>query len=132
MSQPPVSPRPTSELKELASSLLLYAEARGRLLQIEASEAGSKVGGVAVSGILAVVGLILAWVLAMPALVWMLAERVGWHWSRVALAAAGAHLLIGLLFFTVVRVRLKRLRLFEASLAELRKDREWIQPVPQP
>src|SRR5207247_5781197 len=48
--------------------------------------------------------------------------RVSWLWT--ALAAAGLHILIGLIFILIARSRIKRPILPE-TIADLIKDREW-------
>ena len=49
--------------------------------------------------------------------------NVSWLWT--ALAAAGLHILIALIFLLVARTGIKR-PIFRATSAELKKDREWL------
>ncbi|MDP9186999.1 MAG: phage holin family protein [Verrucomicrobiota bacterium] len=49
--------------------------------------------------------------------------KVSWLWT--ALAAAGLHLLMALIFLLIARSGIKR-PLFRATTAELKKDREWL------
>jgi uncharacterized membrane protein YqjE len=121
---------PATEERASASGLLrslaLYAEARGRLLHIEGQEAGIRLSSLTGWFMLALTALIIGWMLAAPALVWIIAESNGWHWTRVALAGAGLHLLLALLFLAGFKVRLRGLRLFEETFNQFRLDREWL------
>lgn len=49
--------------------------------------------------------------------------NVSWLWT--ALAAAGLHILIALIFLLIARSGIKR-PIFRATTAELKKDREWL------
>jgi uncharacterized membrane protein YqjE len=121
---------PATEERASASGLLrslaLYAEARGRLLHIEGQEAGIRLSSLTVRFMLALTALIIGWMLAAPALVWIIAESNGWHWTRVALAGGGVHLLLALLLLAGFKVRLRGLRLFEETFNQFRRDREWL------
>ncbi len=110
----------------LFRSLALFVEARGRLLQIEGQEAGARLSNLTGMFMLVLALVIIGWMLAAPALVWIIAEANGWHWTRVALAGAGIHLFLGLLFLAGLKSRLRSLRLFEETFQQLRRDREWL------
>jgi uncharacterized membrane protein YqjE len=124
---PAAQARP-SAVRELLQSLVLYVEARLRLLQIESREAGSHLVGLVILVALCLGSLLGAWLIAMPALIWLIAHQSDWHWSRVALAAAAFHLLLGIILISVLKSRLHKLRLFEESLNQFQKDRAWIAP----
>jgi len=115
-----------SRVAGLLRAVALYIEARGRLLQIEGQEAGSKASSLTGHIVLTLSSLVIGWMLAAPALVRMIAERSGWHWAKVALCGAGAHLFIGFFLLLLLKARLKRLRLFEETFNQLRRDREWL------
>jgi uncharacterized membrane protein YqjE len=115
-----------SRVKSLLRTLAFYAEARGRLLQIEAQEAGSKLSGIVILVVVLCGCLLFGWLLALPPLVWLLAEFFGWQWWQVALGGAGGHLLLALVFFISLRVRLRKLRVFEETLRQFEKDRALI------
>lgn len=115
-----------SRVTGLIRAVALYVEARGRLLQIESQEVGSHVSSLTGHVVLTLASLIIGWMLAAPALVWIVADHYGWHWSRVALVGAGAHLLIGFLLLIVLKLRLKRLRFFDETFNQFRRDREWL------
>lgn len=119
---------PATEERASATGLLravaLYIEARGRLLHLEAQEAGVRAINLSGLFILAFGAFVIGWMLATPALVWIIAEAGGWHWTRVALTGAAAHLFIGLLLLFVLKTRLRGMQLFEETFNQFRRDRE--------
>jgi len=115
-----------SRVKSLLRTTALYAEARGRLLQIEAQEAGTKFSAIIVIPIILSGCLLSGWMLALPALVWLIAETQGWPWWQVALGAAAAHIGLGFVLLISLKVRLKRLRVFEETFHQFQRDREWL------
>jgi len=54
-----------------------------------------------------------------------LAHLAGISWPWIALAAAAVHFVIALVLLLVVRSRITK-PLFRTTLAELKKDREWL------
>lgn len=120
---PPASP---SRLRGLAHAGLLYFEARSRLFQIEAQEAGGKLARVLVLAGCAAVLLVCAWMLLMPVAVWLIAKKTGWPLEQVAAALGGAHLLLGAALVLRLRSVGARLRLFEETINQTQRDREWI------
>jgi uncharacterized membrane protein YqjE len=120
----------THRLKSLLQALALYAGARGKLLQIEAKEAGVHIS--VILGITIVIAgcLICGWLLALPALVWLLAQSQGWSWASVALFAAALHMLAGFLLLLNLKARLGRLKIFEETVHQFQRDREWISDHP--
>ena len=123
---PPPGPTAASGIRGLVRAWVLYAEAPGRLLQIEAREAGGRITGVSLLALGTFGALFTAWLLAMPAIVWMLAERTGWHWSRAAMALAATHIVLGMIASLWLKRKLTALRIFEESFNQLKRDREWI------
>lgn len=123
-------PSPLHEERASATGLLravaLYIEARGRLLHIEGQEAGSRLINLSGMFMLAFAAFVIGWMLAAPAIVWVIAESSGWHWTRVALTGAGIHLFIGLLLLAGLKSRLRGMRLFEETFTQFRHDREWL------
>ncbi len=119
---------PASEERASATGLLravaLYIEARGRLLYIEGQEAGSRLYGLTGMFMLALTAFIIGWMLTVPALVWIIADSNGWHWTRVALAGAGIHLFIGMLLLIGLKTRLRGMQLFAETFNQFRRDRE--------
>lgn len=122
--------RREGRVQGLAKTLALYLEARARLVQIEAKEVGSKSISILIVTVIAATCLTVGWLLAAPACVWLIAEHYHWHWSFVALVGGGVHVLLALLFFLILRSRLNRLRIFEESISQFKKDRECLDPTP--
>ncbi len=125
----PGSPPSTEEHASapgLLHSLAYYVEARGRLLQIEAQEAGLRLSNLLGMLVLALGGLVIGWMLAAPALVWLVAKHYDWPWAYVTLGAAGLHLFMGLIFLLGLKTRLRGLRLFQETFHQFRHDREWL------
>jgi uncharacterized membrane protein YqjE len=54
------------------------------------------------------------------------ALHVSWIW--ITLAAAGLHFVLALVCFLIARSRMKQ-PMFEATAAELKKDREWLKTL---
>jgi uncharacterized membrane protein YqjE len=54
-----------------------------------------------------------------------LAHLVGVSWPWIALAAAAVHFVFALVLLLIARSRITK-PLFRATLAELKKDREWL------
>src|SRR6478736_10134308 len=54
-----------------------------------------------------------------------LAHLIGISWPWIALAAAALHFIIALMLLVIARSRITK-PFFRVSLAELRKDREWL------
>lgn len=121
---------PSSALRGLAHTLAAYVAARARLAEIESREAATRLLLVLVLTGLTGGLLLTAWLIAMPALIWMAAQQAGWEWPRMALAIAALHLLAALLCLAAIRTRLRRLRLFEETLKQFEKDRACLAPQP--
>ena len=122
----PTSSLATQRLRGLAQAGLAYAEARGKLFQIEAEEAGYHagiIGRAAGIGAGAIVG---AWLLLVPAVISLVAKKLEQPWEYVAAALGALHLIIGLALLLRLKARWPQMRLFEESLNQFQKDREWI------
>lgn len=122
----PPAPEDRASAAGLLRAVALYVEARGRLLHIEGQEAGSRLVNLSGMFVLAFAALVIGWMLAAPALVWVIAESYGWHWTRVALCGAGIHLFLGLLLLAGLKSRLRGLHLFGETFNQFRRDREWL------
>ena len=122
-----------ARVKSLLRTLALYAEARGRLLQIEAQEAGARLSGILILVVLLVGFLLFGWLLALPALVWLIADSAGVPWWQVALYGAGLHLVLAVIFLLILKTRLSNLHVFEETLRQFQRDRDLIgNPPPGP
>ncbi|MFZ2282136.1 MAG: phage holin family protein [Prosthecobacter sp.] len=122
----PPAPEERASATGLLRAVALYIEARGRLLHIEGQEAGSRLTNLSGMFMLAFAAFVIGWMLAAPALVWIIADSNGWHWTRVALAGAGIHLFLGVLLLAGLKSRLRGMQLFEESFNQFRRDREWL------
>ncbi len=116
----------SSRLSGLAQAVLLYFAARSRLLSIEAEEAATRLTRVIIAGLLAMGLLGGAWLLLMPVIVSWLAGKLGWHWTQVAAVVGGAHLVLGILFSLRLKSLSSSLNLFQETINQFQKDREWV------
>lgn len=122
-----------SRVRALMRALALYAEARGKLLQIEAQEAGMKFSVILIFALILGGCLLFGWLLALPALIWLVADWQNWPWWHVALGAAGLHFFFAFIFLLALKARLRKLRVFEETFHQFQRDREWIgDPPPGP
>jgi uncharacterized membrane protein YqjE len=113
-----------SGLRGLAQAGFLYFEARSRLFQIEAQEAGGQLTRMMVLAAVSA-GLIgVAWLLLMPVAVWWIASAGGWPWHSVAGVLGATHLLIGVICVLRLKSAAARLKLFEETINQCRRDRE--------
>jgi uncharacterized membrane protein YqjE len=119
-----------SRIKALLRALALYAEARGRLLQIETQEAGVKFSSLLVLAAILSGFLLCGWLMAVPALIWMIAQSQGWPWHLVALSVAGLHLFFAFIALLRLLSRLRRLTVFEETFNQFQRDREWLSGTP--
>jgi uncharacterized membrane protein YqjE len=117
-------------VRGVVQAALRYTEARGRLLQLEAQEAGTQVRQVGVSAVFAIGGLLGAWLLLMPVAVVGLAEVLKVSWLWVASGLGLLHLLIGGVAAVRVMKRLSQARYFEESLRQFQNDRAWLAATP--
>ena len=128
MDHHPQASGPQSALLSLVGTLALYVEARLRLVQIESREAGVRLVSLALIAAIALGLTALGWLIAVPALIWLISEKLSQPWYLVALVAGALHLAVGFILLLTLKIKLGRLRLFEDTLNELQKDREWLAP----
>jgi hypothetical protein len=122
---PPETPGNAEHVRGLLATLLRYAEVRGKLFKIESQEASSHVSHLLSRIIIGTLLLTVAWLLAVPALVMLIADAMQRPWQQVALVGAGLHLLFGVGFLNAAKRRWQQVSLFEESLNQFQKDREW-------
>jgi uncharacterized membrane protein YqjE len=115
-----------SRMKALLAALARYVEARGRLLQLEAREAGGQLTALLLLAIAGGGCLFAGWLVALPALVWWLAGAFDRPWPQVALVLAVVHLAFGLVALAALRRRLRRLAVLEETFRQFDKDRAWL------
>ena len=113
-----------SGLRGLAQAGLLYFEARSRLFQIEAEETGSRLSRLVVLAVAAATLTGAGWLLLMPALVWWLAGVTGRSWQSITAILGAAHLIPAAILVLRLRITAARLKPFEETINQCRKDRE--------
>jgi len=112
-------------LLALASALADFFESRFALLAQESKAAALQVLILASCLILAVVLCALGYVFLITGAVVGVAHLAGVSWPWIALAAAAVHFIIAIVLLLVAYSRITK-PVFRATLAELKKDREWL------
>jgi uncharacterized membrane protein YqjE len=109
----------------LVSALAEFFESRFALLAQESKVAAVQVLILVGCLIFALLLSALGYVFLITGAVVGLAHLAGISWPWIALAAAAVHFIIALVLLLVARSRITK-PLFRATLAELKKDREWL------
>ena len=112
----------------LASALAEFFESRFALLARESKAAAVQLLILAGCLIFAVLLCALGYVFLITGAVVGLAHLVGISWPWIALAAAGLHFIVALVLLLIARSRITK-PFFRATLAELKKDREWLRSL---
>ena len=112
-------------LLALLSALADFFESRFALLAEESKAAAVQVLILVGCLIFALLLSALGYVFLITGAVVGLAHLAGISWPWIALAAAAVHFIIALVLLLVVRSRITK-PLFRTTLAELKKDREWL------
>jgi uncharacterized membrane protein YqjE len=112
----------------LASALAEFFESRFVLLAEESKAAAVQVLILAGCLIFAVLLCALGYVFLITGAVVGLAHLVGISWPWIALTAAGLHFIVALVLLLIARSRITK-PFFRATLAELKKDREWLRSL---
>jgi len=112
-------------LLALASALADFFESRFALLAEESKAAALQVLILASCLILAVVLSSLGYIFLITGTVVGVAHLAGVSWPWIALAAAAVHFIIAMVLLLVAYSRITK-PVFRATLAELKKDREWL------
>ncbi len=112
-------------LLALVSALADFFESRFALLAQESKVAAVQVLILVGCLIFALLLSALGYVFLITGAVVGLAHLAGISWPWIALAAAAVHFIIALVLLLVVRSRITK-PLFRTTLAELKKDREWL------
>jgi len=112
-------------LLALLSALAVFFESRFALLARDSKAALVQMFALAACLLAAVLLFTFGYIFLIASAVVGLAHlaRVSWLWT--ALAAAGVHFVIALVFLLVARSRMTK-PLFRATASELKKDREWL------
>jgi uncharacterized membrane protein YqjE len=109
----------------LASALVEFFESRFALLAEESKTAARHLLILVGCLILAMLLCALGYVFLITGAVVGLAHLLGISWPWIALAAAALHFIVALVLLLIARSRITK-PFFRASLAELKKDREWL------
>jgi uncharacterized membrane protein YqjE len=112
-------------LVALASALADFFESRAALLATESKTALVQFLVAAVCLVAAVLFFAFGYIFLLATGVVAIAHLANVSWLWVALAAAGLHFLIALIFLLVAGTGIKR-PIFRGTLTELKKDREWL------
>lgn len=120
------STAPSTGFNSLVKTVFLYLDARLRLVQIESKEAGTRILSVFILTVITLGAFALGWLIAIPALIWWIADKYAQPWHLVAFSAAGAHIVLALILVIILKSKIARLRLFEDTVGEFQKDRQWL------
>jgi uncharacterized membrane protein YqjE len=112
-------------LLALISALAEFFESRFALLAEESKAAAVQLLILVGCLIFAVLLCALGYVFLITGAVVGLAHLAGISWPWIALAAAALHFIIALVLLLIARSRITK-PFFRATLAELKKDREWL------
>src|ERR1700720_97445 len=112
-------------LVALASALADFFESRAALLASESKAALVQFLVAAVCLVAAVLFFAFGYIFLLASAVVAVAHMANVSWLWVALAAAGLHILVALIFLLIAWSGIKR-PIFRATAAELKKDREWL------
>jgi len=112
-------------LLALLATLAEFFESRFALVAQESKAAAVQLLILAGCLIFALVLCALGYIFLITGVVVGLAHLAGISWPWIALAAAAVHFIIALVLILVARSRITK-PLFRNTLAELKKDREWL------
>ena len=112
-------------LVALASALADFFESRAALFATESKAALVQFILVAVCLIAGLLFFAFGYVFLLATAVVAIAHLANVSWLWTALAAAGLHILIALIFLLIALSGIKR-PIFRETAAELKKDREWL------
>ena len=112
-------------LLALVTALAEFFESRFALFAQESKAAAVQLLILAGCLILALLLCALGYVFLITGVVVGLAHLLGISWAWIALAAAAVHFIIAMVLLLVARSRNTK-PVFRATLAEVRKDREWL------
>src|ERR1700719_87873 len=115
-------------LVALASALADFFESRAALLAAESRAALIQFLVAAVCLVAAVLFFAFGYIFLLASAVVAIAHVANVSWLWVALAAAGLHFVIALVFLLVAGTGIKR-PVFRATMEELKRDREWLKDL---
>ena len=109
----------------LVSALVEFFESRFALFAQESKTAAVHLLILAGCLIFALLLCAMGYVFLITAMVVGLAHLLGISWAWIALAASAVHFIIAMILVLIARSRMTK-PVFRATLAELKKDREWL------
>ena len=112
----------------LVNALAEFFESRFALLAEESKAAAVQLLILAGCLVFALLLCALGYVFLITGAVVGLAHLAGISWPWIALAAAALHFVIALVLLLIARSRITK-PLFRATMAELKKDREWLRSL---
>jgi uncharacterized membrane protein YqjE len=112
-------------LVALAGALAGFFQSRFALFAQESKAALVQMLGLAACVIAALILFAFGYVFLIASIIAGVAHAAQVSWVWIALAVAGMHFLIALVFILVARSRMIK-PLFRVTLSELKKDREWL------
>lgn len=122
---PPGPPGLLDSFRHLLGALVGYISARLELAGLEGREAMATFGRALVLLILALIGLIFGYFFLVLGLAFLVQIFTGWNWVVITTAFGAGHFLLALLCALGIRSAVSA-GAFHETLAELRKDRDWL------
>jgi hypothetical protein len=117
-------------LVALIGALAVFFESRAALLAKESRTAVIGVLVILVCLIEALMFFACGYVFLVAAAVMGIAQATKISWAVIALAAAGVHFLFAMVLLLIAQAKMKR-PLFRATIAEIKKDCEWLENLDQ-
>ena len=119
-------------LSSLLASFAGYVQARLELLGLESRAAAHNYLRVLALAFVAVLALALGYIFVVLGLVFLVHGWTGWSWPAVTAIFGAAHLIVVVICALIIKNRVSR-PVFTETLAELRKDRTWLEnEIPRP
>ncbi|MGI8819665.1 MAG: phage holin family protein [Chthoniobacterales bacterium] len=117
-----------NNLLALVNALAGFFETRVSLFARESKTALVHILVLAGSLVAALVLLASGYVFLIVSVIFAIAHALGVSWVWIALAAAGLHFVLALVCALIAKQQLSK-PMFEASVAEVKRDREWLKSV---
>lgn len=107
------------------AALATLLSARLEMICIEGKSASSLAASKLAVLVVALFGLLSAWVLALAAAIGAIAASTSWKWYDITFLFAGVHVMIGVILLLAMKSG-KKIS-FPVTRAEFDKDREWLE-----
>ncbi len=116
---------PGKQIGVTTRNLIAHLQARTQLLALETREAYRELCGRSLFGAIGALLILIGYLLTLTCVVPLLAESLKVRWQFVGLVLAALHLIAGLVVLWIARRRFSAV-LYECTLSELEKDRQWL------